>query len=268
MKKRIDVIAGEESYTNLATFTDIEDMNITVRAYRDTISTSIKRADVQTRLIALLELLKRHSCKYVGLSMMCKNTIADKLEVSYKTVQRLIKKLEELGMIRQVEMKRSKDMLQTANAIQIIPTQNDVSDKVHTKESKKCPTIKTITVSLKQKIKRLNKRNNSVSFSSANFIAHWVPERFSWLTTCFYQDAKTVEEFWKVVRQNNRVINHETDKRAFTVEQELNIAIRAFTEFVMKIKNGTRMNNMFGYFDGIVNNLMDKLYWDNDFMDL
>jgi len=61
---------------------------------------------------------------------MCKNTIADKLEVSYKTVQRLVKKLEELGIIRQVPMKRKKDMLQTANAIIIVPTvKDDMSDK-------------------------------------------------------------------------------------------------------------------------------------------
>ncbi|MDP1421059.1 helix-turn-helix domain-containing protein [Peribacillus simplex] len=101
MKKRIDVIANEESYNNLSTFTDIEELNITVRVYRDTIRMSIKRTDVQARLIALLEVLKRHIYKQIGVSYMCKNTIADKLEVSYKTVQRVMKKLEDLGMIRQ-----------------------------------------------------------------------------------------------------------------------------------------------------------------------
>ncbi len=57
MKKRIDVIANDEAYDNLSSFTDIEELNNTVRSYRDIIRVSIKRADVQARLIALLEVL-------------------------------------------------------------------------------------------------------------------------------------------------------------------------------------------------------------------
>ncbi|PEC57590.1 helix-turn-helix domain-containing protein, partial [Bacillus wiedmannii] len=68
------------------------------------------------KLITLLEILKRHSCKYVGVSFLCKNRIAEKMGISYKTVQRLMKKLVDLEMIKQVAMKRKKDMLQTSNA--------------------------------------------------------------------------------------------------------------------------------------------------------
>lgn len=271
MKTRIDVIAGEESFNNLSTFTDIEEMNKTVRVYRDVIKTSVKRVDVQSRLIALLEILKRHSCKQIGVSYMCKNTIAKNLEVSYKTVQRLVKKLEELGMIRQVPMKRKKDMLQTSNAIIIVPA-DELSDKNHAEKSDKCPTIKTISISLKQKIKRLNKRNNSVSastvvednFSKANFVAHWVPEQFAQLANYYFNDAKSIQEFWKVVKQCNKP--DRKGELAFTKDQEITIAIKAFKEFVMKIKKGTRMNNAFGYFNGIVNKLMDKFYFDDEFM--
>lgn len=277
--KRIDVIANTESFENLSSFDDIEEMNKVVRTYRDNISTSIKRADVEARLIALLELLKRHSCKYVGVSFLCKNSIADKMELSYKTVQRLIKKLEDLGMIKQVAMKRKKDMLQTANAIIICPVepqmdqkwtdnepQKNMSDKTPTKMAEKCPTIKTKSISLKQKIKRLNKRNNSVDVQSANFIAHWVPDAFANLANCYFHESSTIQELWKVVKQNNRVVDHEADLRAFNKNQELTIGIGALKEFVMKAKSGKTMHNIFGYFNGIVNNLMDKLYFDRDFL--
>lgn len=110
MKKRIYVIANEEAYNNLSSFIDVEELNKNVRVCRDAIRASVKRVDVQARLIKLLEILKRHSCNQIDVSYMCKNTIADKLEVSYKTVQRLMKKLEDLGMIRQVPMKRKKDI--------------------------------------------------------------------------------------------------------------------------------------------------------------
>lgn len=120
MKTRIDVIASKESYCNLSTFEEVEELNKTVRTYRDTIYMSIKRTDIQSKLIALLEILKLHSCKYVGVSFLCKNRIATKMEVSYKTMQRLMKKLVDLQMIKQVAMKRTKDMLQTLKICYII----------------------------------------------------------------------------------------------------------------------------------------------------
>ncbi|PEE32480.1 cytosolic protein, partial [Bacillus cereus] len=138
-KKRINVVAQQESYQNLSSFKDVEELNKTVRTYRDTIRMSIKRTDVQSKLITLLEILKRHSCKYVGVSFLCKNRIAAKMEVSYKTVQRLMKKLVDLQMIKQVAMKRKKDMLQTSNAIIIQPVVVEVSDKVDIKSPTKCP---------------------------------------------------------------------------------------------------------------------------------
>ncbi|PEF72105.1 cytosolic protein [Bacillus pseudomycoides] len=274
MKKRIEVIANEESFHNLSTFTETEELNRTVRTYRDIIRMSIKRTDVQSKLIALLEILKRHSCKYVGVSFLCKNSIADMVEVSYKTVQRLMKKLVNLGMIRQVSMKRKKDMLQTANAIVIQPIVEEVSDKQPAKSSTKCPTIKTKPVSLKQNIKDINKRNSNENSNTtednikqADFVAHWVPERFVSLVSSFYSESKTIQELWKVVKQCNRVVNHTTGDKAFDKDQELSIGLKAIKEFVTKVKSGVKMKNgKFAYFNGIVNNLMDKFYFDCEFM--
>ncbi|MGH0588845.1 helix-turn-helix domain-containing protein [Bacillus mycoides] len=274
MKKRIDVIASEQSFHNLSTFKKVEELNKTVRTYRDTIRMSIKRSDVQSKLITLLEILKRHSCKYVGVSFLCKNRIAAKMEVSYKTVQRLMKKLVDLDMIKQVAMKRTKDMLQTSNAIIIQPIVEEVSNKVDTKSPTKCPTIKTTPVSLKQNIKDINKRNSNENnttpeenIKEADFVAHWVPERFISLTSSFYGESKTIQELWKVVRQCNKVTNFSTGNKAFTKEQELTIGLKAIKEFVMKIKSGAKMKKgNFAYFNGIVNNLMDKFYFDSEFM--
>lgn len=272
MKKRINVIAKEESFNNLSTFAEVEHLNEAVRTYRDVIKTSIKRADVQTRLIALLEILKRHSCKQIGVSYMSKNTIAKKLEVSYKTVQRLMKKLVDLGMIKQVAMKRKSDMLQTANAVVIEPIKEELSDKTPTKSPAKCPTNKTTSSFLKTTY--LNKRKDVAvndfivdNFKQANFVAHWVPEQFASLASCFYSDVKTIQEFWRVIRQCNRVVDSSTGGRAFNKDQELTIALRALKEFAMKVKARVKMKKgKFAYFNGIVNKLMDKHYFDLEFM--
>ncbi|MDR4440610.1 helix-turn-helix domain-containing protein [Bacillus cereus] len=275
MEKRcIDVIASEEAFRNLSPFIELEELNKTIRTYRDNIRMSIKRTDVQSKLITLLEILKRHSCKYVGVSFLCKNSIADIMEVSYKTVQRLMKKLVDLGMIKQVAMKRKKDMLQTSNAIIIHPIVEEVSDKVDTKNPTKCPTIKTKPVFLKQNIKDINKRNSNEhgntpeeNIEQADFVAHWVPERFVSLVSSFYSESKTIQELWKVVRQCNKVTNFSTGDKAFTKDQELTIGLKAIKEFVMKIKSGAKMKKgKFAYFNGIVNNLMDKFYFDKEFM--
>jgi hypothetical protein len=167
-------------------------------------------------------------------------------------------------MIKQVEMKRKKDMMQTANAIIIQPINSDMSDKTPPKKSGKCPTIKTTSASLKQKI---NNKRKVVSFSQANFVASWVPERFANLASSFYHEAKTINEFWKVVKQNNLVVDEIEGTRAFTEKQELTIAVRAFKEFVMKVKAGKKIGNVYGYFNGVVNNVMDKLYFDREFME-
>ncbi|PHB06819.1 cytosolic protein [Bacillus wiedmannii] len=273
-RKRIDVIATKESFHNLSSFKDVEELNKTVRTYRDTIHMSIKRTDVQSKLITLLEILKRHSCKYVGVSFLCKNRIAEKMEVSYKTVQRLMKKLVDLEMIKQVAMKRTKDMLQTSNAIIIQPIVEEVSNKVDTKSPTKCPTIKTTPVSLKQNIKDKNKRNSNENSNTpkenieqADFVAHWVPSRFVSLVSSFYSESKTIQELWKVVRQCNKTINFSTGDKAFDSDQELEIGLKSIKEFVMKIKSGAKMKKgKFAYFNGIVNNLMDKFYFDKEFM--
>ncbi|MBF7147107.1 helix-turn-helix domain-containing protein [Bacillus toyonensis] len=273
-RKRIEIIASEESFNNLSTFKEVEELNKTVRAYRDTLRMSIKRTDVQSKLITLLEILKRHSCKYVGVSFLCKNRIAEKMEVSYKTVQRLMKKLVDLDMIKQVAMKRTKDMLQTSNAIIIQPIVEEVSDKVDTKSPTKCPTIKTTPISLKQNIKDVNKRNCNKNITTpeenikeADFVAHWVPERFISLVSSFYCESKTIQELWKVVKQCNKTINFTTGDKVFSKDQELTIGLKAIKEFVMKIKSGAKMKKgKFAYFNGIVNNLMDKFYFDKEFM--
>ena len=66
-------------------------------------------------------------------------------------------------------------------------------------------------------IKDINKRNSiqdnttpEEKIKQANFVAHWVPERFASLASAYYSKARTIQEFWKVVKQCNRVVNHTT----------------------------------------------------------
>ncbi|MEB8645526.1 helix-turn-helix domain-containing protein, partial [Bacillus cereus] len=164
----------------------------------------------------------------------------------------------------------------TSNAIIIKPIVEVVSNKVVANSHTMCPTIKTKPVSLKQNIKDINKRNSNENSNTpeenmeqADFVAHWVPERFVSLVNSFYSESKTIQELWKVVRQCNKIVNHTTGDKAFNKDQELTIGLKAIKEFVMKIKSGVKMKKgKFAYFNGIVNNLMDKFYFDREFMSI
>ncbi|PFJ17940.1 cytosolic protein [Bacillus cereus] len=252
-KKSITIIAGNETYENLSTFETIDKLNNTVRAYRDTIHMSIKRTDVQSKLISLLEILKRHSCKYVGVSFLCKNSIADMMKVSYKTVQRLMKKLVDLGMIKQVAMKRKKDMLQTSNAIIIQPIVEEVSNKGDTKSPTKCPTIKTTTKTLKQNIKDINIRKENEIQSNANdknFIDYRVPESMRMKLATAFDSNVINESFHNAVNIAKKAVK----KCSLLSDKDVlnnilaNASVALFSKTHEFEKNGTLMKNPIGYF--------------------
>jgi len=191
-KAPITIIASDESYQNLSLFNDIEQLNETCRHYRDIIKATVKRSDVQQRLNSLLELLKRHSCKQLGVSYMTKNTMAEKLQLSYKTIQRLVKKLQDMNIIRQLSMKRKKDMLQTSNAIIIQPIE-EVTDKV----VEKCPAIKTTTV-LKQ-----DNNTNQLNVKRSPYIK-FVPEPLQHYQAFF---GKQIKELYSRVWLASKKLN-------------------------------------------------------------
>ncbi|PEW69052.1 cytosolic protein [Bacillus cereus] len=270
-KKGITIIAGNETYENLSTFKTIKELNNTVRTYKEKFADQLNKTQ-----LAVLVHLHTHSAKFFGVSFKTKKKIAEALQISRRTVIRVCLHLESLDIIKQLEMKRNSDMRQTSNAIVIQPI--IVEEQIVTPEPAKnddfCHTNKTTTKTLKQNIKDINKRNSNENITTleenikeAEFVAHWVPGRFVSLVRSFYSESKTIQELWKVVRQCNEIVNHTTGDKAFNTTQELAIGLKAIKEFVMKIKSGAKMKKgKFAYFNGIVNNLMDKFYFDKEFM--
>ena len=267
-KQAITILASTETYENLASFQTLKELNDTVRAYK-------KQYKLNKNQMAVLDHLHRYSAKYLGVSFKTKKKIAEDLNISRRTVIRACLHLESLGIIKQLEMKRKSDMRQTSNAIVIQPiiVEEQVVTQAPIKNEEKCHTNKTTTKTLKQNIKDINKRNSNENSNTpeenmeqADFVAHWVPERFISLVGSFYSESKTIQELWKVVRQCNKIINHTTGDKAFTKDQELTIGLTAIKEFVMKVKSGVKMKQgKFAYFNGIVNNLMDKFYFNPTF---
>ncbi|MFY2253852.1 helix-turn-helix domain-containing protein [Priestia megaterium] len=119
-KEKIEIIASVETYKNLSSFKSIEELNETVRSHVEMHKNSLKKTH-----IAVLKVLHGHSAKHLGVSFLTKNNIGKLVGKSRATIIRVCKHLEDLGIIKQLEMKRRSDMKQTSNAIIIQPIQKD-----------------------------------------------------------------------------------------------------------------------------------------------
>lgn len=245
-KSAITIIACEETYRNLSTFKTIEELNMTVRKYKENFAEQLNKS-----IMLVLEQLHRYSVKYIGVSFRTKNHIAVSLNISRKTVQRACKVLEDLGVIKQFEMKRKSDMRQTSNAIIIVPFEENVQQD--TQENKEiCPAKKTTSISLKQNINK--ERNEPLNI---DWVSSRVPKKFINYVQYFYNNAQTVEELFSVVSIQTRYLYH------YSEPDRINLALNAFKQLIRNIKLGKKkIRNIFGYYFGIVKNLLDQEYWE------
>nr|WP_229192506.1 helix-turn-helix domain-containing protein [Bacillus cereus] len=115
-KQAITIIAGEETYQNLASFQMIDELNTAARVHKEKFADQLNKNQ-----LAVFNHLQNHSSKYFGVSFKSKKKIAEALHISRRTVIRACQRLESLGMIKQLEMKRKSDMRQTSNIIVIQP---------------------------------------------------------------------------------------------------------------------------------------------------
>ncbi|RUU70781.1 hypothetical protein, partial [Mesorhizobium sp. M7A.F.Ca.MR.362.00.0.0] len=69
-------IASQNVYKKLASFETIEELNESLRAYKDIISDMKLRQDVKRNLVKVLTHIKEYSCSILGVSWKCKRKIA------------------------------------------------------------------------------------------------------------------------------------------------------------------------------------------------
>ncbi|MED3084668.1 helix-turn-helix domain-containing protein [Bacillus toyonensis] len=249
-KQAITIIAGDETYKNLTTFKTIDELNKTVRAYKEKFA-----AQLNKNQLAVLNHLHNYSSKYFGVSFKSKKKIAEALHISRRTVIRACQHLESLGMIKQLEMKRKSDMRQTSNIIVIQPIimEEQIVIQAPTKSAEICHTKKTKPVSLKQNIKDINKRkeNDIQSYENNNdFIDYRVPQSILIkLATAF--DPIVINESFQnalnIAKKAAKTCSLLSDKDVFN-NIITNASVALFSKTHETEHNGTLMNNPIGYF--------------------
>ena len=241
MKKNIEIIAGETAYASLTSFETVEQLNQTVRQYKDMINAMELRQDLKRNLLTVMEYLKRHSCKFFGVSFKGKRKIAADLDMSDKTITRLCKRLEVLGFIKQYAMKRSNDMQQTSNAIVIQPAK---PENVRQKAVKMSDQKNNIFLKQNQLL------NNTYSAKSVTFY-----QRFrSLLENMVGQNQSLTSRLYGVYRAHSTAL---VKHGAFDKQDVENVAMTALQTAVMRTKK-KKIRNLAGFYNGVLNKMLDR----------
>ncbi|PEA86379.1 helix-turn-helix domain-containing protein [Bacillus thuringiensis] len=249
-KQAITIIAGEETYQNLASFQTVTELNDTVRTYKEKFADQLNKNQ-----LAVFNHLHNHSAKFFGVSFKSKKKIAEALHISRRTVIRACQHLESLGMIKQLEMKRESDMRQTSNIIVIQPiiVEEQIVIQAPTKNAEICHTKKTNTISLKQNIKDIHIRKENDVLSSENekdFIDYRVPQSMRMKLKTAFSSKVLNESFHNAIN----IAKKAAKKCSLLADKDIfnNILANASVALYSKTQefehNGTLMKNPIGYF--------------------
>ena len=251
-------------------FKSVEELNENFHKQRKWIHERLQRkADYKQRLSKVLEVLKMHSCKYLGISFLTENALCAAYEdqfgesISKRSVTSYVNCLRENGLITTIAAKRD-DGKQTANIVVIKRLKvaredkqeaaiaarekdaEEASENVAHKEQENLRTIKTTSPS--KTTEKENKERKAKDRRLLNFVPQWFKEQVA----CYTKEPKPTFELWKVVK-------HLIERRlgcAIAVEDRQEVVRRAVREFYRSAKAAARgtfaMRNPFGLFHAIL----------------
>jgi hypothetical protein len=257
-----------EQFKHLSQFRDLKDFNNNMEAFL----AEHKKDFTKSELICLKALL-RYSVKVAGVSNISINKLLQSIserygEVSESTFHRMKRKAIKLGILT-VYTTHRKNGSQSSNVwvfnrflnSQTIDTPiSDVKqEKVATNQEnivKQLTPQKTSNLNSKTN-NHLNKRNENVQKDEtldASFTSNRVPTEFRDFVKCFFNDAKTIEEFWKVITIQTYYYTY------MSVDDKVSLAIDAMKQLIRNIKQGRKVRNIFGLYYAIVGVLLDREY--------
>lgn len=225
-------------------FRTVEDLNKSIRCYMCKYKGKLSKTT-----IAVFRMMYKHSVVHPGISFLSNKSIAKQLKVSVRSVIRATDTLQREGIIMKVKTAR-KNGSDTTNTVYIKPFVSVIDGlfnrNVTPLEEKMSPLESGF--SFKQE-KSLNKRTDEPL--DHTFVSDSVPQDFVQAAKPFFDDAKIIEEYWKMVRVSNYHAN--CDKETIT-----ELAIHAFKQMIGKLKRGN-VKNTYGYFYGIMQKKLRRL---------
>src|SRR4051812_48009138 len=214
--------------------------------------------------------LVRFSAKYTGVANAKIGTllkiIQEKMNgfgISRSTFERMLRKAKKLGILTVKNTGRSKGgkghNVYVFNKIDVLKEEKltDCKNQEKPCDSKaKRPNFEGETSILfkTSNHKDLSKRKEAIL--DATFTASYVPKEFVQAVRPFFDQASTIEEFWKSVFLDTKKITHLIDQETITYT-----AINAFKQSIRAYKKGKIRTTLIAFFTGTFKNLMDQAYF-------
>lgn len=170
--------------------------------------------------------------------------------ISRSTFKRMIIKAKELGLITVHETER-KNGSQSSN---LYVFNRFPSTELPKQEKVNCPkeTSNLLETNKNQKIKERKEEPLELDHT---FVSDRIPQPFVQLVKCFFPEAKTIEEYWRMAQTAAYRNNSEKE-----TELILAIAIASFKQLIRKLKFNRTIKNPIAYFYGILDTKFTRDY--------
>lgn len=257
--------ANYKQYKELQSFRSVEEMNEALCSflYKHT-------HQLSDSAIKVLKFLARHSCKIPGVSFLKVGTIAEKLEISDRTVRRVLKVLEGFEVITRHKTIRTEGKLRGGNGHNVYvllkkysvtpnvlpkmsqrqdgenPTESKVSDVKLDKETKLSESHPLEELKNELNVKETSERaskETKLEDLDETFTPENVPSEFRDVVAPFFKSADKIYKLYHRV-----IIAYKRSKIDKPIEQVISQAIEAFKETVFAKKANKIKSTFEGYF--------------------
>lgn len=246
-----------EQFKHLSQFRDLKDFNNNIEQWM----IDLKSKFTKSELIALKRLI-RFSAKVAGVCNAKIQTLVSAChekgqEISRSTFERMLRKAKKFGLL--IVYNTTKENGKQSHNVYVFQRYQSqiVSDSstIDVAESAKIDGADK-TNNLLETNNHLNKRNDNVQKENldASYTSNRVPVEFRDFVKYFFDDAKTIEELWKVIQIQTYYLSY------YSQQDKLDLAIDSFKQMVRSIKFGRKVHNIFGYYWGIVGAILDREY--------
>jgi N-acetylglutamate synthase-like GNAT family acetyltransferase len=243
-----------EGFEQFSQFSSLQELNTHIEMWL-----AVHKHDFSKGALVGLKRLVRFSAKIPGVCNAKIGTILKAIHEEYNdngisrsTFKRMIQKAKDLGIVTVYETER-KNGSQSSNLYSFnrFPSNELPKEEIlnHPKETNNL--LKT------EKDQKIKERKEEPSELDHTYVSDRVPQPFVQLVKCFFPEAKTIEEYWKIVKITAYQQHWENDP-----ELILDVAIQSFKQLIRKLKFNRNIKNPFGYFYGILDNKFFILYHD------
>ena len=240
---------------------------ITKKELNDAVSTQLNRHQYKLNETDrdVLLMLSRYAVKYPGVAHLKLSTIAQALNKSTRTIRRSSEKLENLKVIERKLFSREKSGGQGANLYVFLDPSVRGDMSAGQQATNPVPAKDEGTISETEPISLLSKEHCIYNTYQQESITHYTRFKNNIKSFTGEDNQEQARKLYGIYRaQTLRLLKfsiHEDKRDLFEA-----LSLQAITITYQTTKK-KRLDNIFGYYDGVLRNLIDKAVFLDAFMD-